>query len=81
MRNHEDVFLEGVRIEREARDRVLQKIAGRQLGEAWLGLSDDRRSSDRGQADRRTGSSDTASSTDDPTCTPADLGDENREAA
>lgn len=52
MRNHEDVFLEVLRIEREAREKVLQKIAARQLGEAWIGL-DDRRSEDRGQVDRR----------------------------
>lgn len=53
MRNHEDVFLEVLRIEREARERVLQKIAARQLGEAWIGLDDNRRSEDRGQVDRR----------------------------
>jgi hypothetical protein len=72
MRNYEDVFLEVLRIEREARERVLQKIAARQLGEAWIGISDDRRSEVRDEPDRRTGSSDTAQSTDVPTCTQAD---------
>jgi hypothetical protein len=34
----EDIALEMARIEREARRAVLDKIAARQLGEAWAGL-------------------------------------------
>jgi hypothetical protein len=78
MRNYEDVFLEVLRIEREAHERVLQKIAARQLGEAWIGISDDRRAEVRDEPDRRMGSSDTAPSTDAPTCIPDDR---DREAA
>jgi hypothetical protein len=43
VRNYEDIFLEGLRIEREARARVLHKLASRQLGEAWVGIGNDPR--------------------------------------
>lgn len=34
----EDVVIEVARIEREARERVREKLAARQLGEAWVDL-------------------------------------------
>lgn len=34
----EDIAIEIARIEREARERVREKLAARQLGEAWVGL-------------------------------------------
>lgn len=34
----EDVIIEVARIEREARERVREKLAARQLGEAWVDL-------------------------------------------
>jgi hypothetical protein len=48
MINHEDILLDILRIEREARQNVLRKIAARQLGEAWVGI-DTRRTEERGE--------------------------------
>ncbi len=38
----DDITLELARIEREAYRRIQAKIAAQQLGEAWIGLVDDR---------------------------------------
>jgi hypothetical protein len=53
---HIEITLELARLQRAAFENVRQRSAAQQLGEAWVGLS--------------TGNSDTAQSTDDPTCTP-----------
>ncbi len=52
MINYEDILIEMARTEREARERVIARIAAQQLGEAWDGLTE-RRAEERDTADRR----------------------------
>jgi hypothetical protein len=48
----DDILLELARFEREARARVRQKIASQQLGEAWVGLPQQKDAEEKPSAPR-----------------------------